>query len=83
MALFCYQNALTYLTMREPYTPEEIEKILNDLYLMIAECKLFLDTYKPCPENVVGQLYQLNEAMKILLEETDKMKKVLLPNGKA
>ncbi len=65
--------------MNRPYTPEEIEKMLNDLYLMIAECKQFLDTYKACPENVAIQLFQLNEAMKILIEETEKMKKVLLP----
>jgi hypothetical protein len=65
--------------MNRQYPPEDIEKIINDLYLMVEECKLVWETYRPCPENIAVQLYQLNEMMKILNAEMEKMKKVLLP----
>jgi hypothetical protein len=65
--------------VNRPYTPEEIEKILNDLYLMMIECKLFYDAYKPCPDNVVVQLFELNERMKIINAEMEQMKEIVLP----
>jgi hypothetical protein len=46
---------------------------------VLKECKLFHETYSPCPENVAVQLFELNEIMKILLAEMAKIKKIVLP----
>jgi hypothetical protein len=45
----------------ENITPQElIESLLNDIEL----CKETLEMYKACPENIIPQLWELNEALK-------------------
>ncbi len=64
--------------MRQPYSPEDIEKIFNDLRIVLEECKAFHETYQPCSENIAVQLFELREIMRAINAEMERMRKAVL-----
>lgn len=58
----------------ENITPQElIDSLLNN----IEVCKEALEIYKAVPENILPQLWELNEQLKKAIIATEKLKKEL------
>ena len=58
----------------ENITPQElIDSLLNN----IALCKETLEMYKAVPENILPQLWELNEQLKKAIIAAEKLKKEL------
>jgi len=55
---------------------EDPQELIESLRSDIEVCKEILEQYKPCPENIMPQLWSLNEKLKranAALEEIRKM----------